>query len=153
MGTLRSLLLLGALGAAWVVTQPDLVEPFGPLATTPLRVSERFTRCERGRAHGCVVDGDTFKLGQRSIRIVGIDAPETHPARCAAEAAQGEAATARLLALLNAGPFEMIGSAIDATDRYGRDLRVLKRGGRSIGDQLVEEGLVRRYGGFKMGWC
>ena len=153
MGTLRSLILLGLLGAAWVVTQPDLVEPWGPLATTPVRVSEPFTRCARGRAHGCVVDGDTFKLGQRSIRIVGIDAPETHPARCAAEAAAGEKATARLLALLNAGPFEMIGSTLDATDQYGRDLRVLKRGGRSIGDQLVEEGVVRRYGGFKMGWC
>lgn len=64
-----------------------------------------------------MIDGDTFKLGDRKIRIIGIDAPETHPPRCAAEAAMGEAATARLQALLNEGPFDMVGSRADLTDR------------------------------------
>jgi micrococcal nuclease len=130
-----------------------MVEPIGLVATAPERVDERFTRCGPGRGHACVIDGDTFKLGQRKIRIIGLDAPETHPPRCPAEAALGETATARLQALLNEGPFEMVGSRADMTDRYGRELRTLTRGGRSIAGQLVEEGVVRRYLGYKLGWC
>lgn len=134
-------------------TNTGVIEPMGLVATAPERVAEHFTRCGRGRGHACVVDGDTFKLGDRKIRIIGIDAPETHPARCAEEAAKGEAATARLQALLNEGPFEMIGSRADLTDRYGRDLRTIVRDGQSIADQLREEGLVRRYLGYRMPWC
>jgi hypothetical protein len=39
------------------------------------------------------------------------------------------------------------------TDRYGRDLRTILRDGRSIADQLREEGRVRRYLGYRMPWC
>ena len=125
----------------------------GLVATAPERVSEHFTRCGPGRGHACVIDGDTFKLGDRKIRIIGIDAPETHPARCAEEAAKGEAATIRLQSLLNQGPFEMIGSYGDLTDRYGRDLRMITRDGESIAEKLRAEGLVRRYLGYRMPWC
>jgi len=149
---LRPFALLASLAWLWA-TNTGMIEPVGLIASTPERVDEQFTRCGRGRGHACVIDGDTFKLGDRKIRIIGIDAPETHPPRCAAEAAMGEAATARLQALLNEGPFDMVGSRADLTDRYGRDLRMIMRGGRSIGAQLVEEGVVRRYLGFKMGWC
>ena len=149
----RPWLMLGLLVLLWVSTDQQLIEPWGPLAMAPERVDMTFTRCGRGRGPACVVDGDTIKLGKRTIRIIGIDAPETHPSRCAEEAALGEAATTRLQALLNQGPFEMIGSRAEALDRYGRELRTLKRAGRSIADQLREEGLARRYMGFKMGWC
>lgn len=60
---------------------------------------------------------------------------------------QSGAATARLQALLNEGPFEMVGSRADMTDRYGRDLRTILRDGRSIADQLREEEVERRYRG------
>ena len=43
---------------------------------TPSQVTERFTRCGPGRGHACVIDGDTIKLGDRKIRIIGIDTPE-----------------------------------------------------------------------------
>jgi micrococcal nuclease len=152
LARLRPFGMLAALVWLWG-TNTGMVEPIGLVATAPERVDERFTRCGPGRGHGCVIDGDTFKLGQRKIRIIGIDAPETHPPRCPAEAALGEAATARLQALLNEGPFDMVGSRADMTDRYGRELRTLTRGGRSIAAQLVEEGVVRRYLGYKMGWC
>jgi endonuclease YncB( thermonuclease family) len=153
IGRARPFVLLGLLVFLWAATDQGLIEPIGPLATEPERVDEQFTRCGRGRAHGCVIDGDTFKLGQRTIRIIGIDAPETHPPRCPEEAAKGEAATARLQTLLNEGPFEMIGNRADALDIYGRDLRALYRGDSSIAAQLRDEGLVRRYAGFKSGWC
>ena len=59
---------------------PALVEPPAFLSTEPERISERFTRCGPGRGHACVVDGDTIKLGERKVRIIGIDAPEVHGA-------------------------------------------------------------------------
>jgi micrococcal nuclease len=112
-----------------------------------------------GRGHACVIDGDTFKLGDRKIRIIGIDAPETHPARCDEEARLGEAATARLQQLLNQGPFTMAAPAYGGKDRYGRDLRVITRQGpdgaeQSIASEMRASGLAHRYlGGFKSGWC
>jgi endonuclease YncB( thermonuclease family) len=99
-----------------------------------------------------VIDGDTFYLQKQSIRIADIDAPETHPPRCAREAALGEAATRRLGALLNAGPFEMQAGARDE-DRYGRKLRTLLRDGQSLGGILVTEGLARRWTGSRQPWC
>ena len=87
-------------------------------------MSPRLHPLRAGARHACVIDGDTFKLGERKVRIIGIDAPETHPARCAEEARLGEAATAKLQQLLNQGPFEMVAPIYrDMHDRYGRDLR------------------------------
>ena len=149
---LRPFALFALLCWLWA-TNAGVIEPMGLVATTPEYVSEHFTRCGPGRGHACVVDGDTFKLGDRKIRIIAIDAPETHPARCPDEAAKGEAATARLQVLLNQGPFKMTGSYGDLTDRYGRDLRTIMRDGKSIADQLREEGLVRRYLGYRIPWC
>ena len=131
-----------------------LVDPPGFLSSEPEQISAHFTRCGPGRGNACVVDGDTFKLGKRKIRIIGIDAPETHPARCADEARLGEQATARLQELLNQGPFEMVAPVYGKQDRYGRDLRSIRRGDRSIADAMRESGLAHRYlGGFKQGWC
>lgn len=72
------------------------------------------------------VDGDTFRIGKRRIRIVGIDAPEIG-GQCESERRLAAAAIVKLQALLNAGPFVMTGRFDDMKDRYGRDLRVLSR--------------------------
>lgn len=111
-----------------------------------------FTLCHSGGGSNCVVDGDTFWLRDEKIRIADIDAPETHPSRCAVEASKGAAATRRLQALLSAGPFAL--ESIDRdTDRYGRKLRVVTRGGESLGGVLVSEGLARWYEGGRQLWC
>jgi len=101
-----------------------------------------------------VIDGDTFVTGGMRVRIADIDAPETHPPRCAHEADLGNRATARMRALLAAGPFELhpIADGRD-TDRYGRKLRIVTRAGRSLGDQLVGEGLARTWTGRREPWC
>lgn len=155
----RPFILLAALLIIAVpAIDPALIEPMGPLATEPERVSETFTRCGRGRGFACVVDGDTFRLGERRIRIIGIDAPELKGA-CVKEVRLAEAATARLRELLNIGPFEMVGRIDQPTDRFGRELKTLRRtlpGGRtqSIAATLRGEGHARRYlGGGRFDWC
>jgi len=65
---------------------------------------------------------------------------------------QGEAAKRRLLTLLNAGPFDLSVQG-RAQDRYGRQLRVISRGGRSLGGVLVAEGLAEPWQGKRGDWC
>lgn len=154
----RPFALFTAALLTWPALDPALVEPPAFLATDPERVAETFTRCGRGRGHACVIDGDTFKLGSRKIRIIGIDTPEV-AGRCAEETRLAEAATAELLALLNQGPFTMTGRIDDATDRYGRDLRALTRiradgSVQSIAASMQDSGHARRYAGsLRGGWC
>lgn len=111
-----------------------------------------FELCHRGGGINCVVDGDSFWMHGERIRVADIDAPETHPPRCARERRLGEAATRRLHALLNAGPLTLEPADRD-TDRYGRKLRVVSRDGRSLGDQLIHEGLARPWKGRRQPWC
>ncbi len=115
-------------------------------------LSARFGLCHTGGGRDCVVDGDTFWFAGEKYRIADIDTPETHPARCAGEAALGAAATGRLQAWLNAGAFSLDSPGRD-TDRYGRKLRIVTRGGASVGDVLVAEGLARRWEGHRLPWC
>ena len=156
LGALRPFILAGILAGAWVGYDPALVEPPAILSSEPELVDETFTRCGRGRGHACVIDGDTFKLGERKVRIIGIDTPEVQ-ARCPEEARLAEQATLQLLASLNARPFEMRAWAHNRRDRYGRELMVLTRTGeprQSIADELRRSGAARRYvGGFRAGWC
>ena len=119
-------------------------------ATIP--VSASFGFCHTGGGINCVVDGDTFWIGGTKVRVADIDAPETHPSRCAEEARLGNAATARLQELLNAGPVTLEPADRD-TDRYGRKLRIVMRGGKSLGGQLVAEGLARPWIGHRKPWC
>lgn len=113
---------------------------------------ERSVRVQRGSAGFSVVEGDTFNYGGARIRIADIDSPETHPPRCAEEAALGARATQRLSELLSAGPFELHANGRDE-DSYGRKLRIVTRSGRSLGDTLVAEGLARPYGNGRRPWC
>lgn len=142
------LLLLGG-----ALLDPSLIEPVGPLAAPPQQVTTSFTPCGAGRGPSCVVDGDTFKMGDRRIRITGIDAPELAEPKCPAEAALARHAADRLRTLLNQGQFEMVAHRLHRQDRHGRDLMVVRRGEQSIGAQLIEEGLAHRYFGSKRSWC
>lgn len=117
-----------------------------------LMLAATFALWAEGPRTTCVVDGDTFWLQGNKVRIADINAPETHSAGCPAEQALGDRAALRLVSLLNAGPF-----ALDtegrATDRYGRLLRVVRRDGRSLGGQLVAEGLAEPWRGRRSDWC
>lgn len=144
VGTLAVLQMAGAPPAAFA----DL--PARTAAVDPL--SAHFGLCSTGGGRDCVVDGDTFWFAGEKYRIADIDTPETHPSRCAEEARLGAAATRRLWDWLNAGAFRLETVERDS-DRYGRKLRVVTRGGESAGSVLVAEGLARRWEGHRRPWC
>ena len=147
------LLFAPLLLVAGALLDPSLIEPVGPLADQPELVATSFTPCGPGRGPACVVDGDTFKLGDRKIRITGIDAPEVAGPKCPAEFALARRSADRLRQLLSQGPFEMTAHRLQRQDRHGRDLMVVRRGNVSIGRQMIDEGLAHRYIGSKRSWC
>lgn len=145
-----------ALGLIVVGASMDaaLISPRWPLARPPEQVGATFVRCDAGiPSYACVVDGDSIHLGQRKVRLTGIDAPEIGEAKCAAERALGDRAANRLVELLNLGRFELVEHRFDTGDRFNRELRVARRGDVDLGRQLIGEGLAHRYLGFKRGWC
>ena len=131
-----------------------LIPPWGPLALRPERVGATFARCNAGVPdYACVWDGDSLRLGERNVRLTGIDAPGAKSAKCPAEQAIAARATARLLQLVNQGPFELVAHRFDTHDRQGRELMVARRGDVDFGKQLMSEGLAHRYYGIRRGWC
>lgn len=111
-----------------------------------------FPICGEGPGGNCVIDGDTFVLDGKAIRVADIDTPETNDPKCQREAMLAKRATQRLQQLLNAGPLELRATARDE-DVYGRKLRTVHRDGRSIAETLIAEGLAHRWTGSKKSWC
>lgn len=156
--TTLGLMLLAFGGSAGVaslvlgnVSLPLANAPAMPAMTMPTMAAS-FPICRGGGRITCVVDGDTFWLEGTKYRIADIDTPEVSNFGCPAEKALGDRATARLAALLNAGPFALEPADRDE-DRYGRKLRIVTRDGASLGAQLVSEGLAHRWGGPDREWC
>ena len=152
------LLLIGFVTMAYIFTLPGAFSAPSWLSSEPQVIEGRFTRCGRGRGYYCVVDGDTFKLGDTSVRVVGIDTAERE-AECAAEAVQAEASTKALQGWLNRGPFRMTHRLDEPIDRYGRSLRTVYRlrpdGSEDrLADFMRAEGGARGYwGGGRGEWC
>ncbi|WP_311269343.1 thermonuclease family protein [Sphingobium sp. WCS2017Hpa-17] len=147
-------LLLGWYGPDWMARfdRPAMLPRSQPAPVATDSLYADFGYCHNGGGTNCVVDGDTFWFRGEKYRISDIDTPETHGPRCTAEGELGTRATRRLQALMNDGPFSLEVEG-RATDRYGRALRVVTRGGQSIGEQLVAEGLARRWDGSRHPWC
>ena len=157
--SLRPAILLIVLASmAYIVALPGVMPAPAFLSSEPQVIEGRFTRCGRGRGYYCVIDGDTFKLGKTSVRVVGIDTAE-RDAQCPAEAAQAEASTQALQRWLNRGTFRMTARLDEPTDRYGRALRTIYRlrpdgSEDALADYMQSEGGARGYwGGFRGGWC
>lgn len=130
-------------------TSSELTPRFSLMAETS---SPRFELCGMTR-RTCVVDGDTFWFEGEKIRIADIDTPEISAPKCDAEYQLGMKATHQLRDLLNEGAFEVRPIGNHDEDRFGRKLRVVVRGGQSLGDQLVSEGLARTWTGRRQPWC
>lgn len=95
-----------------------------------------------------VTDGDTLKvrvdgIGERSIRILGIDTPEVYGGReCGGDAAS--AAMARLAPVGSRVRLESDPTQADR-DRYGRWLRYVSRRGRDVGRAQIRLGMAQTY--------
>jgi micrococcal nuclease len=137
--------------ALWFASElpPSIMKGAGAVAVDG---NGTFTLCVRASEQNCVIDGDTIRYRGTKIRLEDIDAPEVFSPKCAFEARLGQRAAERLLHLMNAGPFRLVSGERDE-DRYGRKLRTIARGGRSLGDVLVAEGLARRWDGGRRSWC
>lgn len=131
-----------------VIAAPAPAAPAESVAARPLPI------CSYGRpAAGCIVDGDTLWLDGVKIRLEDIDAPEVEDYDCAAEKALGDRATLELQRLTSGQPLELLQVGDREHDRYGRALRTLEVGGKSVGQQLVAEGLAHEWVGHKLPWC
>lgn len=138
--------MLSLIAAAVVLATPVLPPP-------PSAQRAALPVCAPGPRDNCVVDGDTLWLDGAKIRVTDIDTPEISEPGCPAEKVLGERARRRFQALLNAGPFDLVLVGQRDRDRNGRLLRVVMRRGRSLGDQLVAEGLARKWTGRREPWC
>ena len=112
-----------------------------------------FTHCHGPVRINCIVDGDTIWYHHEKIRLSDINAPEVSEPACDYELDLGEKATERMLELLNQGRFSLVPLPGRDADVYGRKLRAITRGGRSLGEVLVAEGLAERWIGFRRDWC
>lgn len=120
------LLMLGAWAwLQWRERNPPLPEPKA-IETGVVRVG----------------DGDTFRMGERTIRLAGIDAPELRQTCANAEGAEwpcgreAKDALARLLAA-NGLTCEQ-----RATDRYRRALSVCRTEAGDVGEAMIRAGLA-----------
>lgn len=154
-----AILAMGLFAAAWFTRNGKTFEPSPSFNPVPPLVAGQdddltahFTTCNDGSSRNCVVDGDTFILDGVRYRILDINTPEISTPRCEAELARGELATRRLVQLLNAGPFSLE-AGDEQTDGYGRKLRRVMRGGRSLGGVLIAEDLAEPWRGFRRNWC
>ncbi|MGE4529243.1 MAG: thermonuclease family protein [Rhodospirillaceae bacterium] len=111
-----------------------------------------------------VIDGDTVEVLAKPwlgmtittrVRVAGIDTPEKGSrAKCPAEAALAERASAAARAALPAGAQVRISGI--AEDKYGGRVvaRIADPQGRDVGQALIAAGLARPYdGGRKSSWC
>lgn len=87
-------------------------------------------------------DGDSFRLGQDRVRLLGLDAPELSQDCAAADGSRwpcGRVARDRMAALLAAGPVDC---RPEDTDQYDRLLARCSIGGNDLGALMVAEGLA-----------
>ncbi|MCB1486726.1 MAG: thermonuclease family protein [Bauldia sp.] len=101
---------------------------------------------EAGRA--VVIDGDSLRVGEREIRLYGVDAPE-YDQVCRDERDEswpcGRAARDRMKAIVGAALVSCAGSA---HDKYGRTLAVCSAGAiEDIGEEMVRDGYAIGSGG------
>ncbi len=96
-----------------------------------------------------IVDGDTINVepfpdGEDSIRLLGIDTPETNY-RGRSQGHHAEDATAYLKNLVSVGDTVTIETDVEERDRYGRVLAYVIKNGDNINVKLVAEGMAAPY--------
>ena len=101
-------------------------------------------------AHLTVTDGDTVRLGDERIRLIGVDTPETLRPKCLAEKMLGARATVFVKRRVAAA--KRVRIKRDGTDRYGRTLAHVVLDGEDLSAALIAAGLGMEYYGGRRGW-
>lgn len=138
-----------AIPVAMPITRMPIERPVPGLRA---QTGGRFVLCAAGSGTNCVVDGNTFWQDGIMIQLADIDVPDASAGRCPSERQKAVAAKLRLQAILNDGTFVLSGSSRRDDDGGGK-MRIAMRAGRSIGDQMVSEGLAHRWTGQSSSWC
>lgn len=98
-----------------------------------------------------ITDGDTIRIGDERIRIMGYDAPELFSPECATEFERARMAKWMLGILLAS---DQVAIERHGTDRYDRTLAEVTVEGASVARLMIGLGLGRPYdGGRREGWC
>jgi len=105
-----------------------------------------------------VVDGDTLKVrlpdGRRkTVRVLGIDTPETKKPNTPVECGGPQATAAMARLALSGSGYSARGRDVvlisdptgDQVDRFGRILAYVEADGRDLGEQLVAQGWAESY--------
>ncbi len=90
-------------------------------------------------------DGDSLRLGEERVRILGIDAPEldqTCTTRSGNSWACGRASKDFLMNILAENPIDCMW---DARDKYGRVLATCRVDDRDIGKMMIDAGMAISY--------
>ncbi|WP_157799427.1 thermonuclease family protein [Qipengyuania seohaensis] len=145
---LLPLALTLVLVGAWVLFE-DRIGPRPKVS----EVASSFGLCGEGWG-ACVVDGDTVRIGERRIRLTGFDAPEMDGA-CEAERVKAREARTALHQWLSQGRFSWTGGQDPPRDRYGRELREVRRGEEALADHMIAAGLAEGsgWGAVRRDWC
>ncbi len=158
--SVRPFVLLIALVSIWFIWRgPVPFDAPGPLSSEPEEVRAHFALCsDPGRNRFCVVDGDTFHIGNRRIRVIGFDTAEMDD-QCLSEKNQALLSKLILQEWLNDGPFVMTARVGENKDHYGRELRTIWRENSDLSKEYLSdfmrtEGGAREYwGGSRSSWC
>lgn len=95
-----------------------------------------------------VIDGDTIRIGDATLRLKGMDAPEMRQSceRAGVSYPCGEVARSALVRLLHG---RKPACRIVGRDRYGRGLARCSVEGKDIGRRMVEDGWAVAYGDYE----
>ena len=112
-------------------------------------VADRDPAAERSGPVVRVIDGDTIKVeldGRlQTVRLVGIDSPESGRPQTPVECGSKQAGTALRRLLLNRQVALLRDPTQDAVDKYGRVLAYVEVDGRDAGEAMVASGWAKAY--------
>jgi micrococcal nuclease len=109
-----------------------------------------FMLCEALPHLTCVRSGDSFFLRGQLIELADVDTPRRYASECQAATQLSWKSALRLRDLLNSAPFELEGTE-QRPD--GTQLRLVTRDGKSLGADLVAEGLAKDKSVEAPNWC
>ena len=120
-----------------------------PGCATEEPVADRDPAAERSGPVVRVIDGDTIKVeldGRlQTVRLVGIDSPESGRPQTPVECGSKQAGTALRRLLLNRDVTVLRDPTQAAVDQYGRVLAYVEVDGRDAGEAMVASGWARPY--------